>query len=450
MRIIFDIPFFYPKMLMKHGYKNLIEDLYRYEKRLREWNPDYIDLIKGIGDGASEELDKSRYPSGLSHYEKALFMQVYSHLSFCHPVESCDPSAREKYPIEIPQESAYWQNLDSPPCLDSKTIHQINELDGKYLEYLSSDCTSIAAMPEATANNMTMLAGHTQYGFGVGAYILAFAVKPPNGNSFWTSTIPGMFLNLKGVNDKGLALRVQFGGKADSAYGVLGMYIYSELLAHANKVEEAIEIITRGTPEYRQRTGRKSVVRAGGALITLADEREVAVVESTSHYYAVRHPGDFGEKNFVVCANHPLVNHSYDENNVKTDISMMERAGLHDDGKPGSSTRYWAAYWEGMKAHGRINVAWLQNEFLASHAWYNKEGERTDCAWSDKHKMHLPVKYINPNGASTICSHRGGYPESYMNEIPCPFVSVPAERAAYWIVYKPEFWIGPWEMLRFE
>jgi hypothetical protein len=448
MHLFFDLPFVYAKMLHEHGYKNLVEDMYRYENKVREWNPDYIDLMRGMGEGASSHLDKSKYAAHLTHYEKALFMHVYGALAFCHPVGRPDPDVREHTPIDIPAESAYWRHANSPPSLDQDSVDEMRWLDAHYLGFLRDlECTSIAALPAATASGKTMLAGNTQYGYGVGTYTMAFVVQPSDGNRFWTSTIPGIFMFLKGANEKGLAYRGQYGGNADSTYGVLSTFMSAEMMAYADNVEEAVEVLTRGRPEYRERTGRKTPLRQAGIFWTLADERDVAVVETSARYYGVRRAGDLGEKDFVVCANHAYVDHSYDENDRRTDVPMTERSGTVDDGEPGSSTRYWAAYWLGTYAHGRIDENWLQNEFLGAHVWYDRQGNRTDYVWSDERGMYVPVKFVNPHGASTICSHSGGYPETYKSEVPCPFMCVPADRTVHWIVYKPEFWVGPWESL---
>lgn len=443
-RYVFDKSNFYKLMLKRHGYKNLVEDLYRYEKSIREWNPDYIDLMKGAGDGASAELNRSENAKDLTSYEKILFLNVYSPFAFRHPVGYPDKKARENFPVQIPKESAYWKNAALRSIGPAPQI-QLAKLEAK-LEFEEEDCTSIVALPKATTNGKIMLAGNTQSGFGIGNYTLAYVIEPPDGNRFWTSTIPGFFMNLKGANEKGVSFRHQAGGKADCAYGVPWVFLFIEMMRRANNTDEAIEILTRGTPEYRQRAGRKSLLREGGILLTLADEQSAAVVELTARYYATRRPGDLGEKDFIVCANHYYIDHSYDENNVRTNVSMMDRAGDPDPGFPDSShVRYWAAYWLGMNARGTIDEEWLQNVFLGYHVAWDKDGKRYTQKWSDKHKIYVPSKF----SYRPICNHPGGWPEKYANNIPCPFMSVPVERTVYWIVYKPEFWVGPWECYTF-
>ena len=445
MRYVFDSPSFYSRALKKYGFKTLIEDLYRYEKRISEWNPEYIDLMKGIAAGASSYLDQSKYAAQLSHYEKVLYFQVHSPINYRHPVTTkSDPDARKNFPVTVPENSPYWKIADSTlsdplPSIKLAALEQ----DAAY-----HDCTSIIILPEASANGKTLIAQNTQTGFGIGNYAVSFVVDPPQGNRFWTIAIPGMFLNNKVANEKGVSIAHMAGGKADCAFGVPWLFLLIEAMTRANTYQEAVDILTVGTPEYRERTGRKTVLREGGMLWPVADETGGVGVEVTSRYYGIRKAGYLGEKGFIVVPNHYYLDYSIDENNVRTNVSMIERSGCPDNGKPGTSTRHWSGYWKAMFASGRIDVAWLQKEFLGSHVWYNRQGQRTDYGWSEKHKMYIPIRFIG--GASTICSHRGGYPESYFNEVPCPYVYVPADRTVYWIVYKPCFWVGPWESLTFK
>ena len=441
-RFVFDAPQCYPAILRRQGRKSLIEDLYRYEKRIKEWNPEHVDLVRGIGDGAAAELKNSKYADHLTNYEKALFLQCASPLFYRHPAHD-ERGTEEYFPIQIPKDSAYW--LTSK---DDQRVDKVLEGESAKLEenpWFSHDCTAILALPKATSSSKLMVAHNTQFGFGVGCYLAAFIVEPPKpAHKFWAITIPGIFLNNKMMNDKGVAICLHAGtGHKDCAFGVPWIFLITEAMSRASSMRDAVDIFTVGTGEYRNRTGRKTVLREGGLAWDVADENSACSVEVSAHYYAVRYPGEHGEKDFIVQSNHCYANYSIDENNNKTTIPIGERNGSIDDGKPGTSTRYWSGHWLGIYAHGRINEDWLQHEFLGSHVWYNKEGERTDFRWDDEKQMYLPVKF--DERSSTICSHRGGYPESYFNEVPCPAVMVPADRKIYYISYKPEFWVGPWE-----
>ena len=342
------------------------------------------------------------------------------------------------------------------------------------------ECSCVAFMPVATVDKKVIVGRNSQGGFGIGNYGVAYAAIPPApGHPFIVNTYAGVMFCLGIASDSPLFIGSN-AGVGPARTGVDKSFLIAKAAIYGNDSTEAIDLIVHGSEEYRKATGRKTTRRAYPNIFTIADKESVQVLETLVNRWAVRRPGDFGERDFIVATNHQLCEYSYDENDVKTDVPMYDESvckqfggckkemdpKLKDkvfagydtkdlvipsptEGLLGSWTRYWALYWSAMYNHGKVDMKKLQgSDFLGSRFWYDLNGKKVEYQIDPETKSWTSVYYLYPH--STVEGTDGGYPEKYNNEIPGSLAYSPADRDAYWELYKPSMWEGDWERLIFK
>jgi len=272
-------------------------------------------------------------------------------------------------------------------------------------------------------------------------------------NRFWTQAPAGCIAWNMLANDKGVVLANFQGGTGEEAFGIPNILLHTDTIARSNNMQEAMQCVTVGCKEYRERSGRKTVLRHGGSNKLIAEKGRTCVVETTARRYAIRYPGDLGEKGFLVGANHQYCKYSYDENNERSSVPLSSFGGDVGDPLPsptdgiGTCTRYWSLYWAASYNYGMISLPLLMSEqFMASHHWYDKRGNRIDHVKDEKTGKWLPVHYAYDH--STVCGHSGGYPEKFNNELPDSKIFVIEDLTVHWTLGRPCSWEGDWDSVR--
>jgi hypothetical protein len=375
----------------KYGMKHLLEDISRYQAQAKIFFPEGLEFARGIGDGAAKYLSKSKFHDDISNYLKIVFMNCDNCLYYGHPG---------------PADADHGM----PPSMTS---------DLKDLPAVEDACSAmgIHGGDGATSDGTSMLVHNNDGDYIDEMWRYTYIAVPdtPGANAFWASTTPGKFFDIMGVNNKGLALLLTVGGNKtwipsqniyERAFGVTWQYILLKALSSSESVPEVIEMVTVGTPEYRKATGRKTLLRTRHNNYVMVDKNEVAVVEVTANRYAIRRPGDYGEKgDFVIATNHFVADHSYDANNVRTDFPMTFFGD--ENYAPLSATRYYTAFWEAQLNYGKLNVDKVR-DIWTSHYYITKKGERVEQITDGEKWMPAHL------ASNTICSHgESGYPEAY-------------------------------------
>ena len=106
------------------------------------------------------------------------------------------------------------------------------------------------------------------------------------------------------------------------------------------------------------------------------DEKEAYVVEQAARWYAIRKPGDMGEKNksFIAWANHDYnASGSYNEKNV-LDPKFLMKDLVPEVEKNSSYYRFWTQMVWFNKNYGGITLDMLMNDLSAAHYAYDKVG----------------------------------------------------------------------------
>lgn len=245
------------------------------------------------------------------------------------------------------------------------------------------------------------------------------------------------------VNDKGISVVLNAGGDQHAkhhanAFGVPWFLLFLHVAAYADTMDDAIEMVTRGTPEYRACTGRKSLLRTGTWNFLISDRRSCAVVETTANRYAIRRPGDLREiGNYLVMTNHNYCDYSFDENNQRTEVPMTLFG--NETTSPGSRNRFWTLMGDIRHHYGRIERQ-LAMRLLCGHYQRDWEGRLIESKEGE-----IPLQYQG----DVTCPHRGGCPDAWRGGTADAKITVSGgELRVYWTLGRPCEWQGPWDEVK--
>jgi hypothetical protein len=229
--------------------------------------------------------------------------------------------------------------------------------------------------------------------------------------------------------------------------------------AFANSARHAVELLTVGRPEYRAKSGYKTVIGKCklGANWVVSDRHEALVVESIPAdekgmaRYAIRLPGEMGEtgSHYVVSTNNVEAKDSFGEDNLRDPGHPMSRHGngAQDPthfGLNGTGTRFWTLMWLIQRNHGQITVEMVQ-EWRRTHFVYDESGTRHDYVEDGGNR--IPVHLV-PDTAN-LCRHTSGPPGVDTNKGINIYVSlsVADELTSFRTKGRPCEWDGPWDRL---
>jgi hypothetical protein len=386
------------------GFEDTIQALPLYESQVEALNPELIRFMQGVAEGAAEELDKSPFAKNSTHYQKVLNTNIYDAWTWRHPT------------------SVPWKKAPSeePGC---------------------SSFVTLGAGPNRTDE---MITGHNRHcPLEPKCYQLTYVGHPPDGNAFWVLTPGGAGSGCQIVNARGVSLILNAGGSQHqemdaNAFGVSWFLLFLHVAAYANTATEAIEMITRGTPEYRSNTGRDSLLRTGTWNFLISDRTECAIVETSCDRYATRRPGDMGEiGNYLVMTNHNYCNYSFDEHNERTELPMTEFG--NESTYEGSAIRFWTMMWDIRHNCGKIDRK-LAMDFMQGHHQHDRNGNYIEAPAGEPGLQF---------GGNVTCPHTGDSPAGWRGGSADSKVVVHGEDLRiYWTLGCPCEWQGPWDEIK--
>ena len=393
-----------------YGIADTMQAMSLYETQIAALSSELIEWMRGIADGAAEELEKSPYAKANSHYHKLLNTNIFDAWSWRHPTT---------YP---------WKSGNLAKA-NRSTLS------------VRPACSSFVAIGTGPNRRDEMIAAHNRHcPFNPKCYQIVYIGQPPNGNAYWVLTAGGAGAGCQVVNNKGVSIILNSGGNQHTqhhanAFGVPWFLLFLHVAAYANTADEAVEMITRGTPEYRANTGRNSLLRTGTWNFLIADRTSCAVVETTCNRYAIRRPGDVGEiGNYLVMTNHNYCNYSFDENNERTDVPMT-RFGSEATSE-GSTKRFWTLMGDIRHHYGEIHRE-LAMQFLSGHHQRDRDGNRIESKPGE-----TPLQFVG----DVTCPHFGGCPEQWMGGTADAKIAVLGENLTiYWTLGRPCEWQAPWD-----
>ena len=382
----------------KFGFNDTMRAMALYEAQIAALSADLIRFMQGIADGAAEELDKSPYAQASSHYHKVLNTNIFDAWSWRHPTSFAAAGGEP------------------------------------------GGCSSFVTIGDGPNKHDEMIAAHNRHcPFHPKCYQLVYIAKPLGGNAYWVLTPGGAGAGCQVVNEKGVSLILNAGGDLHAehngnAFGVPWFILFPYVAAHADTAEDAIAMITRGTPEYRANARRNSLLRTGTWNFLVSDRITGAVIETSCNRYAIRRPGDVGEiDNYLVMTNHNYCKYSFDENNKWTDVPMTQFG--NEETSPGSAKRFWTLMWDIRHNCGQIDRE-MAMAFMRGHHQYDREGKRIESEAGE-----MPLQFTG----DVTCPH-SGYPETWERGTADAKVAVSGkDLSIYWTLGRPCEWQGPWD-----
>ncbi|MDA0709441.1 MAG: hypothetical protein O3B73_04440 [bacterium] len=383
------------------GLRETRDALPKYEAQLAALNPELIRFMEGVAEGAGEELDKSPFARESSHYHKVLNTNIFDAWSYRHPT----PSGRKT-------------DVSAEP-----------------------GCSSFVSIGTGPNKKDEMIATHNRHcPLNPKCYQVSYVGYPTDGNAFWVLTPGGAGSGCQIVNDKGVSLILNAGGDRHmemnaNAFGVSWFMLFLHVAAYANSAEDAIEMISRGTPEYRANAKRNSLLRTGTWNFLISDRHTCAVLETSCNRYAVRRPGELGEiGKYIAMTNHNFCDHSYDENNERTDLPMTDFGSAAT--YSGSRIRFQTLMWDIKHAYGQIDRDTAM-QIMKGHHQYDPDGNRVEAAPGEPGLQYE---------GDVTCPHRGGFPDTCRQGSADAKVVVHGEDLrVYWTLGRPCEWQGPWD-----
>ena len=118
-------------------------------------------------------------------------------------------------------------------------------------------CSSFVTVGDGPNAAAETIATHNRHcPFNPKCYQLAYVGRPIDGNAYWTITPGGAGAGCQIVNDKGVSLILNAGGNKHremngDAFGVPWFLLFLTVAAKADSAAEAIDMLTRGTPDHR-------------------------------------------------------------------------------------------------------------------------------------------------------------------------------------------------------
>jgi hypothetical protein len=412
------------------GKSETLKAMKLYETQIKAFNPDLIDFMHGIAEGAAKWLGKSVYADPenafyASGYERVLSVNIYDDWNMFHPTL-------------FPDGSSTFGGIAEPSI--STGI---------------ASCSAFAARGLATTDGKT-IAAHNRHGpYDPRVYQQAYIISPSDGNEAWVlSNCPQVSANHV-VNNKGVTIICLFGGLSNTkswnhpggpyfaeGFGVPWFHLFLHVGVYADTAKEAIDLLTVGPQGYRAKTGRNSLLRGGGLIFLVADDKTMAVVEVTADRYAVRYPGEFTgpqwtSSDYIVSTNHYLSDYSYDRNNERTNVplSIFNVVELSD-------VRFWTLMWDLKQRSGRIDSYMAQHIMGGLYKNDRDTGEKTDCGEKDG-KIGLYGELYASNEGTQVGLTAGSI-DSKIAVLDGPMTRV------LWTLGNPSEWEGAWDEYQFK
>ncbi len=422
--------------------QNIVDYVHQQDAYYKDLVPEALDLMKGIADGAKEDLDISIYADKMTNYEKILMINSYFGLQGRPPVATTAAM--------------------SAAAAGAGEVH---------------NCSGAVIFGNATKDGKLIHLSSEDQHFFPQEYLVTFTVKPsdPRAHRYTITDTAGEIGSEQAINEQGVVVSGYAGGGANIANPTLDApfsgYRRAGLdwqvgdfyaTAFASNAREAVQLLTVGRPEYRAKSGKKIVIGkcSKGANWVVSDKHEAYVVESIPAdqngvaRYAVRKPGDMGEvgANYIVSTNQVEANYSCDENNVCSTAHPMSQHGSSTQnpnyfGLSGSGQRFWTLMHLINNNYGNIDLNMVK-QWRTTHFFYDMGGTKHETLVYTDGKTY--PTYLTP-GAGVLCRHSTSSSAPGVDQMTginiYVSISTPHDRTVYRTKGRPCDWVGPWDSL---
>ncbi|MDI9619700.1 MAG: C45 family autoproteolytic acyltransferase/hydrolase [Candidatus Nezhaarchaeota archaeon] len=352
---------------------------YQYGRQVAK----YITLVKdGLWSALLERYDRSLILEKLAAYDRCL-KQWLTKVKYWEILEGIADGAQDSgYNV------TYWDVL------------LINyQVEFEWLP-LPVSCSNIAVWGSATSDGKTIAGSNFDYPFGRGySYIVIVIAYPNGGNAFVSFGIAGRLGDNFQMNDKGLVHESNKGPNArreDVDYGITDFILGPYIAMTCSTADEAKDVIL-------------SVPASNGINHLIVDVRGNAyVIEATASLKAVRRPGAFGEKDYIIAINH-FINSTMMPSQVPWDPKLYY---------PSSWFRYLTAERYIKDFYGKLNVQTIM-DIMSSTDYWNGSAWIRNAGWTGNTinrfgltsaTLHSKVA-VPADGVLYVCAGNPKYPE---------------------------------------
>jgi len=408
------------------GIKYLKKCLGKFDKQIRAFSPEMRDFLKGISEGAADSLNRSQYSGHLTNYEKILFLNVASEMT--------------KYDR--------WHEKLSGRKFSFQKKKKKNE---NRFDRPSGTCW--AALPNTTSSGELITGLNRDMKYFPAIYQAAIRAYPAEKDSipFTMTLTAGLAGADNNLNREGLFIgRTRVGdeyrpedGVEEIDFGVPAGIVSAYIISHCKTVDEAKEILTRGTNKYRSETGRKTLLHSCGMNYLAARKNRAIIIERSAHHYAFRYPGNMKELNssYIATANHFTSSTSFDENGVES-YTPMKKFGRSQGGRNAGDTeaRLNSALHQLRVYHKRMNLMLGSRELCSLTSYFDEEQiERT--------KVKLDGKQVSARGVGWTIDNKIPDSDAPVGGTIASHVNLPKRGETHFVLGSPSDWFGKWDVL---
>ena len=413
---------YYEKWLIKPwGNYYLKQSLGKFDSQIKALSPEMTEFMKGIAEGASGTLKRSKYAGELTHYEKILFINVASEMLYFDE----------------------WHNKltnkkDENPVIDSR-FKNCGEMG-----------TCWAALPRSTAGKWFITGSNRDADYFPSLYQIALRVYPEDKKyiPFLTTVTAGCVGSGNSINKEGLfvgytgvgGIYRPGRGIEETGFGVPPTILASFLISGCSRVVDAKKIIAYGNKSYRQKTLRKTLLHSRGNNYLIASDKRALVVERTARHFSFRFPGNQKEFNngYIVATNHFTCLTSYNDEGVE---SYNPMTGFGWSGKEAdfSEARMLSVMHQLKTYYRRLNLNLAIKDINSLNTYFDNED--IEHTLVKKGELELPAREagwsidnqlrINNNPvAGTISA----------------YVNLPNRGKMYFVLGSSLDWFGEWDV----
>jgi hypothetical protein len=384
----------------------------RYQGEAKTLSPEMVEFAQGISEGAAIELDDADHAPALTNMQKIMLINC--------PFEVVFPTA--------------W-----PHVAEMMGMSQPSQTNVAQWEPFASH--TWAAWGNMTPGGGTIMGGTRDQPWFPTLYNVSYVAIPSDKKAAvtWGNAIAGLVASSAQVNEHGVGLGNTTVSERTQYFGVPHIFTTAYISFFAHNAKEAVDIFTKGTPDYRQATSRSTLAATTGFFQAFADSREGFVVERTGRNYAVRTTGDQHEPgDYVVLANHAVAPDSNDEFGDPMGQPMEDWT---TPSGPDSSTRsrYWALFYEFDKYRGKVTPKFAEKTIAPLKHTYTPDGQLvTERDGIPVWRLGLtPERWLIPNPADPNSLPTGGNNMYFVTDL--------KNRDIYWIQGIPSHWSGKWD-----
>jgi len=382
-----------------------------YMEETKKFSAEMVEFVEGVGKGASPVLNTADNANALTNTQKIMLLNSL----FEVVIPPAWPHVAE----------LMGEDLPAAPTADHEPFAS----------------HAWAAWGNMTRNQTGMMGGTRDQPWFPTLYNVSYIAIPSDEKAAvtWGNVIAGQVATSAQVNAYGVGIGNTIVSHNTQHFGVPALLATAHISFYARSAKEAADMLTRGTPEYRHRTGLETLATTVGFFQTFADGEEGFTVERTGRHFAVRTAGTQHDRgDYTVLANHAVAPYSFDDKGKSTGFPM-EHWTVPEDPSSSSWSRYWALFYEFGKSRGKVTPQFAKETIAPLKHTYAADGKLvTEKDGIPVWRLGLtPERWLIPDPADPNSLATGGNNMYFVADL--------ESRDIYWVQGIPSHWDGRWQ-----